>query len=572
MTLQNQPQTRRSRTKRSRAGRQEELPIGQEGGYQEEDGAFLDNSLPVRKLGAIAGIDDDPDSIDPADDPEQEEDAFSEEEMEDETDAKSALIAAQSAKARIETGSEDPTKVYLREMGKVPLLTKAQEVVLAKKIERGLEIIRDAVFETPIAAAEARKMLASLIRGKVKPADILELPTQSRSGKDAAHIKTARAALDDLNKMERTLLETRINYLKSSKNGEADALQAEHTAARRAFAERMRKINFNRNRIAEISAKVKHAAIRAERMRQDLLNQHRGADALPANEHDSPAAPQIVQAERAVRHLEKQLGFKVHVLKQIRYRIMQGEKLAADAKRHMTEANLRLVVSIAKKYAVRTPNLTILDLIQEGNMGLMKAVDKFEYKRNFKFSTYATWWIKQAISRAIADQSRTIRVPVHMTETINRLSRTTRQFVQENGREPTVDELSDRMELPPEKIHQIMRVSLEPISLETPIGEEEDSCLRDFIEDKTAKAPDQEADTALLRKQVADALNKCLDPREAQVIRLRFGIGDGCPRTLEEVGAVFNVTRERIRQIEAKALRKLQHPIRSRSLRGYIDE
>ena len=572
MTHQNQPQTRRSQTTRSRADRQEELLAGQEGGYQEEDGAFLDNSLPVRKLGAIARIEDDDDSIDPADGAEQEEDAFSEEAVEDEVAAKSALIAAQNAKARIETGSEDPTKVYLREMGKVPLLTKKQEVELAKKIERGLEIIRDAVFETPIAAAEARKMLASLIRGKAKPADILELPTQSRSGKDAAHIKMARAALNDLNDMERTLLETRLKYLQSSKNGDAEALQEEHTAARRAFAERMRKINFNRERIAEISVKVKNAAAQAENMRQNLHNQRRGIPALPANEHGAPAAPQIVQAERAVLHLEKQLGFNVQVLKQIRHRIMQGEKLAADAKRHMTEANLRLVVSIAKRYAVRTPNLTILDLIQEGNMGLMKAVDKFEYKRNFKFSTYATWWIRQAISRAIADQSRTIRVPVHMNETITRLSRMTRQFVQENGREPTVDELSDQMELPPEKIHQIMRVALDPISLETPIGEEEDSVLRDFIEDKTAKAPDQEADTSLLRKQVADALNKCLDPREAQVIRLRFGIGDGCPRTLEEVGAVFNVTRERIRQIEAKALRKLQHPIRSRNLRGYIDE
>jgi RNA polymerase primary sigma factor len=508
-------------------------------------------------------------------------------ESEDEKSQEQAFLTRLLVPETPEWSSEDPIKVYLREMGKVPLLTKQQEVSLSKQIEEGQNIVRAAVFETSVAVAGIRKLLNGLQKQKLRPTDVLELPTRNRTGSGARYVRMARECLGALNEIELELRVVRSRLLAAAlTEAEREELEARYKAEKKKLSATLNKVKLNREQIGGISQRVKRLSSQATALRQRIgsiqretrlsrqqileraARPRRGASG--SNGSYQRHATEIVRTQRIIDHIENQLGFSTRQLDDIRRRIHHGESIAAEAKRAIIEANLRLVVSIAKKYMVRTPNLMFLDLIQEGNMGLMKAVDKFEYRRGYKFSTYATWWIRQAISRAIADQARTIRVPVHMTETINRLARLSRQFVQDHGREPNAEELSAHMSLPTEKVHQIMRVAQEPISLETPIGEEEDSHLGDFIEDREVKCPVRETSVAMLREQVAGMLEG-LDPREAQVIRLRFGIGDGCPRTLEEVGSVFNVTRERIRQIEAKALRKLRHPIRSHVLRGFLE-
>ncbi|MDE0184476.1 MAG: RNA polymerase sigma factor RpoD [Candidatus Poribacteria bacterium] len=490
---------------------------------------------------------------------------------------------------------DDPVRVYLREMGRIPLLSKQQEVILSKRIEEAHRIVQEAIFETPLAIAGMSELLNLILAGGKKPSEVIELPVSSTSAsdKEEKYLQTATQLLSTLKDVE---LE-RSNGAHGLQNQTLppDEEETVREMPKSNFAElihTLKQVKINQEEISKISGKIKEAGnaitdlekeiARIERtcqMPADQLRQLEGngsLDQIVSPDSEAATEPlkhhsgEIVRAQRMIGELEREIGLPRGQLNEVIQRIHKGEMLAQEAKMMIVESNLRLVVSIAKKYRNRTPGLAFLDLIQEGNIGLMKAVDKFDYQRGYKFSTYATWWIRQGITRAIADQARTIRIPVHMIETINKLIRTSRYLVQEKGREPTPQEIADEMDLPLEKVRQVFRIAQEPVSLEMPVGEEEDSQLGDFIEDKDSKSPVSEAAFTMLKERVEDVLTT-LTEREAKVIRLRFGIGDGYPRTLEEVGAEFQVTRERVRQIEAKALRKLRHPVRSQQLRGYLD-
>ena len=490
---------------------------------------------------------------------------------------------------------DDPVRVYLREMGRIPLLSKQQEVILSKRIEEAHRIVQEAIFETPLAIAQVGELLNQVLTGSKKPSDVIEMPVSSASvsDKEEKYLKTARELIAYLKDVE---LEMR-----SREHGQAyenlppdeeETIRQKPESNLEELINNLKQVKINQEEISKISGKIKEVANtiadlekkieQIEKMcnmpanqlcqlvRDDALAKIGSPDSKPITESLKHHNGEIVRAQRMIEQLEYEIGLPRAELNQVVQRVYQGEMGAQEAKMMIVESNLRLVVSIAKKYRNRTPGLAFLDLIQEGNIGLMKAVDKFDYQRGYKFSTYATWWIRQGITRAIADQARTIRIPVHMIETINKLIRTSRYLVQEKGREPTPQEIADEMDLPLEKVRQVFRIAQEPVSLEMPVGEEEDSQLGDFIEDKDSKSPVNEAAFTMLKERVEDVLTT-LTEREAKVIRLRFGIGDGYPRTLEEVGAEFQVTRERVRQIEAKALRKLRHPIRSQQLRGFLD-
>ena len=491
---------------------------------------------------------------------------------------------------------DDPVRMYLREMGKVPLLTREGEVTIAKRIEEGERQVIAALFRADLTLKEIRKLSNELKAGKLKVEDFIKIEDNAAS---EAILKKERAKA--LKIILRVIeLQQKVNRLvlrgKSRMSERTRATwTANHGKVQGLLTEEMNKLSLNQKMVEKLTVPIKELG---ERMRVDDADIARlekrvghtveemnafarkikqGGKHATLARKESGFKPDEITAflnevkgvKRRIKKLEDEAKLSRESLLDLVHQIETGERNAGQAKKEMIEANVRLVISIAKRYTNR--GLEFLDLIQEGNSGLMRAVDKFDYTKGYKFSTYATWWIRQAITRAIADQARTIRVPVHMIEHINKVVRVSRRLVQELGREPSPEEIALRLELPVDKIKAILKAAQEPISLDRPIGEDDDSNLGDFIEDTSVVSPAHSAASAMLRDEVNEVL-KTLTPREAKVIRLRFGLTDDAnPRTLEEVGAFFNVTRERIRQIEAKALRKLRHPTRSRRLKAYTE-
>ena len=522
-----------------------------------------------------------------------------------------ALEQAAEALAAVEneTGrTTDPVRMYMREMGTVDLLTREGEIEIAKRIEEGMRDLLDASVHYPgivehiidfyEQVKSEDKKLSELLTGFLE--EMEEVPSAGPGSEKAKQLEESDEEVDtgpDLAEVQRRMTNLKRQFNKTYKVLESKGRHSKEAKAEFAklglifqflkFSPKMFEdlAFFARSDLAEIrlhEKRIQFLFVKSARvprkdfiaMYKDNITKVKWVDSLMTNKKYSKKSlehikPDVVIAQKAIKAVEERVGLSVKDIKEINRAMSMGETKMRRAKKDMVEANLRLVISIAKKYTNR--GLQFLDLIQEGNIGLMKAVDKFEYRRGYKFSTYATWWIRQAITRSIADQARTIRIPVHMIETINKLNRVSRQMMQDMGREPTPEELSKELDMPEDKVRKVLKIAKEPISMETPIGDDEDSNLGDFIEDTVIHSPLKNATEGSLHFATDDVLSS-LTAREAKVLRMRFGIGMNTDHTLEEVGKQFDVTRERIRQIEAKALRKLRHPSRSSHLKNFLDE